>query len=289
MEIKKNKGLSIIIPCYNEYPEVLNQSIDEIRNIMNTVNDWDFEIIVVDDGSKKFNYEFPKHEKLKICRHEENAGYGRALKTGIKNSQYDWIAITDADGTYPNNCLPAFTQICEKYDMVVGSRSWNDISLIRRFPKMILTKFASYLANYKIIDLNSGMRVFRKEIALEFWKLFPSGFSFTSTITIACITNGYTIKYLPIQYAKRQGKSHINPIKDTYRFFSLVTRLTLYFSPLRVFFPLSVFFTLLAVGRGIRDYILLGQLGGMCLVLFFMAFQVFFFGLIAEIITKTRK
>ncbi len=120
----------------------------------------------------------------------------------------------------------------------------------------------------------------------QFWNLYPNGFSFTSTITMGAFTSGYEVKYIPIDYYKRDGKSHIHPIKDTIGFFTLVSRLTLYFNPIRFFMPLSFILLILAIARGIRDYLVTESLGGLTLVLFFMSFQVFFFGLLAEIIRR---
>lgn len=283
-----NKELSVIIPCYNEAPDVLNKTITEIKNSLTSVENLNWEIIVVNDGSLKYDYsDWQADTSTRMIHHRNNRGYGAALKTGIKNANYDWIAITDADGTYPNTQFHELIAHCPDVDMIVGARPWKHISALRRLPKYILTRLASFLARYPIKDLNSGMRIFRKSMALEFWRLYPNGFSFTSTITMACVTNNYNLKYHPIAYSKRTGKSHIHPIKDTIRFFSLVMRLTLYFNPLRIFMPLSIIFAILAVARGIRDYILVESFGGLTLVLFFMAFQVFFFGLLAETITKT--
>ncbi len=282
-------AISILIPCYNEAPEILISTIESVKKSFENVQNQIFEIIVINDGSKKYEYSNISIEKVRFLEHIVNKGYGAALKTGIKHAQYDWIGITDADGTYPNADFNTFMAYTNDFDMVVGARPWNRISALRKFPKYLLTLFSSFLAGYKILDLNSGMRIFKKEMAMQFWSLYPNGFSFTSTITMGCVTNGYNLKYLPIEYSKRQGKSHIHPIKDTLRFFTLVSRLALYFNPLKVFMPLSIVFLAIAVGRGIRDYILVGSLGGMALVLFFMAFQVFFFGLLADIVIKNKR
>lgn len=280
--------ISILIPCYNEAPEILISTIESIKKSFESANTNNFEIIVINDGSKKYNYSDISIEKVLFIEHSANKGYGAALKTGIKHSKYDWIGITDADGTYPNHEFSTFMHYTSEFDMIVGARPWKSISALRKLPKFILTKFSSFLAGYKILDLNSGMRIFKKEMAMQFWGLYPNGFSFTSTITMGCVTNGYNLKYLTIDYNKREGKSHIHPIKDTLRFFTLVSRLALYFNPLKVFIPLSILFLALAIARGIRDYILVGSLGGMSLVLFFMAFQVFFFGLLADIMVKNK-
>ncbi len=285
---KKKLGISIVIPCYNESKKVLKNTLDSIEASLKKIGSLNYEIIIVNDGSNLSYNEF-NAKKIRVINHEMNKGYGVALKTGIKNSKYEYIGITDADSTYPVDKFHLLIKYMSDYDMVVGARPWNKISFIRRVPKYILTSLASFLANYKIPDLNSGFRVFRKDVAEKFWNLYPNGFSFTSTITMGCLTNGYSVKYVTIDYFKRDGKSHIHPIKDTIRFFSLILRLTLYFNPLRFFIPVSLFIFLLAILRGLRDFYKEGFLGGLTLLLFFMAFQVFFFGLLAEIISKTRR
>ena len=170
--------------------------------------------------------------------------------------------------------------------MVIGARRWKEISPLRRPAKMVLTAVASYLSNHKIPDLNSGMRVFHRRIYDENWRIYPEKFSFSSTLTMAALTHLHDVKFETIKYKKRIGTSFISPVRDTLRFFYQLMRLSLYFRPLRVFIPLSGVLTILALSRGIRDYLLTGALGGVTLILFFMAFQVFFFGLIAEIINK---
>ena len=144
----------------------------------------------------------------------------------------------------------------------------------------------SFLADYQIPDLNSGMRLFKKEIVEKYLRIFPMGFSFTSTLTMICLTNIYDLKFVDIPYYQRVDNSHISPLKDTARFFSQILRLALYFRPLRFFMPLTGVIATCAVLRGIRDIWVTNHFGGLTLVLFFMAFQVFFFGLIAEIINK---
>lgn len=283
-----NKEITFIIPCYNEHEDVLTETVQGLKvSLQNTAIDR-YEIIIVNDGSDEFNYVPEPEEFIKVLHHPVNRGYGASLKTGIKQAEHEWIAITDADGTYPNESFDELIQFIPKYDMVIGARQWKDISLIRRFPKRILTFFAGFLSGVPIPDLNSGMRVFRKDLAKKFWHLYPDGFSFTSTITMASITNDYKLKFHDIGYSKRIGQSTIHPVKDTLRFFSLVTRLALYFNPKKFFIPLSLVLAILALLRGGRDYVVEGSLGGVTLLLFFMAFQVFFFGLLAEIINKTR-
>lgn len=281
------KEISIIIPCFNEKTEVLKNTVEQlIESTSGEVQQ--FEIIIVDDGSSTYDYKLPWPESVSLLQHSENRGYGASIKTGINNAKYQWIGITDADGTYPNDKYHKLLKYTNDFDMIIGARQWSDISMIRRLPKSILTWFASFLAGFNIPDLNSGMRIFKRDLAMKFWFLYPEGFSFTSTITMAMLTHGYKIHFSEIEYYTRQGKSSIHPIKDTIRFFLLVTRLALYFNPKKFFVPLSLILFLGFLGRGIRDYLAVGSLGGLSIILFFLAIQIFFFGILAEIINKTR-
>lgn len=281
-----NRRFSFIIPCYNEHPSVLHDTITNLKISLDKIDNIKYEIIVVNDGSKKYSYSEQYQKNVSIINHNQNMGYGASIITGISQAQYDWIGITDSDGTYPVEYFPELLKFTDKYDMVIGGRSWKDIQFLRRIPKLILTRVASFIADYDIPDLNSGMRLFRKDIVYKYLRLFPQKFSFTTTITMICITNFYKVRFVDIPYYKRVGYSSIHPLKDTIRFFSLIFRLALYFKPLRFFIPLSFITFIMAVLRGIRDVLVVNHIGGLALVLFFMAFQIFFFGLIAEIINK---
>jgi glycosyltransferase involved in cell wall biosynthesis len=234
-------SLSIVVPAYNE--------ADGIRPVLNTIRSTMdaagiiYEILVVDDGSEDDTGDRARASGVRVLRHPENRGYGAALKTGIRHALYDTIAITDADGTYPNEQLPVLAQQAWEghYDMVVGSRTGDGVYIprARRPAKWALGCLANYLAGTQIPDLNSGLRVFRKEVAEEFRQYLPSSFSFTTTLTLALLTNGYTVQYMPITYSKRVGKSKINPIKDTLNIVGLIVRTVMYFAPLRVLLPIS--------------------------------------------------
>ena len=281
----KKINLTVVIPTYNEKPEILQETVNDLLYSLKRSNVNKYEILAVNDGSKK-EFDYSKIKGATIIIHKINKGYGAGIKTGIKNAKYDWIAITDSDGTYPNKELNKLTEQCPDFDIVIGRRDRKGIPFSRRFAKFVLKEMASFLAGKYIPDLNSGLRVFRKEIALKYWNLFPQRFSFTSTLTMIGLTKGYDVKFVPIPYYKRKGKSYIRPIKDTSKFFKLIFKLALYFNPVRFFMPLSIFFLLLAVLKGVRDFAINGYIGNLALVFFFMSFQIIFFGLIAEIISK---
>jgi glycosyltransferase involved in cell wall biosynthesis len=278
-------GVSFVIPCFNEHPDVLLAAVDRVMKSGADAG-WEHEVIVVDDGSSKFSYEATALGGARLVRHRVNRGYGASLATGIRSARFPWIGIIDADGTYPAGRFPEMLALTTDYQMIIGARNWDDIAFLRRIPKRILTWLAGYLANHSIPDLNSGMRIFHRDLYDSYRRIYPDRFSFSSTLTMVGLTGLYEVKFLPIDYFKRQGSSTIHPIKDPIRFGYQLLRLTLYFRPLRIFLPLSGLIGILACARGYRDYMLNDHFGGLTLVLCFMSFQVFFFGLIAEIINK---
>jgi glycosyltransferase involved in cell wall biosynthesis len=282
----RDNAYSFVVPCHHEAASAIIGTVSTLMTTVDSIPGAVCEIILVNDGSPPEDVPSFSDSRVSWIHHEKNKGYGASLMAGIVRSQYAWIGIIDADGTYPADHFRRFLEFTAEYDMIVGKRNLSDISPVKRFPKYLLQATASFIACETIPDLNSGMRLFKKEIVLKYIKLFPKRYSFTTTLTMICSTNFYKVRLIDIPYHKRIGKSGIRPVKDTVHFFSLVFRLALYFKPLRFFVPLSGFVFLCAVARGVRDVLGDNHFGGLTLVLFFMAFQIFFFGLIAEIINK---
>ncbi|HPG31586.1 MAG TPA: glycosyltransferase family 2 protein, partial [bacterium] len=229
-------------------------------------------------------------KNIKIINHPYNKGYGAALKTGIKNSAYDYICIIDADNTYPITAIPEMHKYIGEYDMVVGARiGLNvDIPFAKKHAKIFITKLANYLVGSKIPDLNSGLRIFKKEAALYNMNILPSGFSFTTTITCAMLSADYFVKFFPIDYFQRTGDSKIRPF-HAFEFFLLVIRLMVYFKPLKVFLPASAFCFIIGILRTvytiIRDNWKITELS---LILLISALMIFLIGLLADMFVKSR-
>lgn len=283
------KKISIVIPVFNEQESVI-ETISSVKTAIKRLK-YDFEIIVVDDASRDNTHRIlDSISGIKCITHIINKGYGASLKHGIKAAGGEWIMILDADGTYPAEKIPDLLAHIGNYDMVVGARigSHVEIPLIRRPAKRLLTCFASYLANANIIDLNSGFRVFRKEIAEKYWELFPQRFSFTSTLSMICHTKDYDVKYVPINYFKRKGKSSITPLKDFIRFIRLLFKLSIYFNPLQVFVPVSGLLFLLGISWSLYVLLSIQQMPELGLTLILVSIQIFLMGAIAEIISKKR-
>lgn len=278
--------ISIVIPCHNEAVGI-KSTIDDITGILKNTQ-LNFEIIVVDDASRDQTPHILKQLKNKPIRVVTNpftTGYGASIKAGIEQSRFAWIGICDGDGTYPVKKFPEFLKYTAEYDMVVGERTGKirSIPLFRRPVKWFLNRFSSFVVKRKIRDVNSGMRIFKKEIALKYWNLLPDGFSLTTTLTLSMIMDHHRIKNLEIAYLKRKGKSKINPLKDTYDFFLLIMKIAMFYNPLRVFIPFFFGVSAMTVVSLIRDILNL-NLTDTTVMLFIFSIIILMIGLLADLI-----
>ncbi len=276
---------TIVIPAFNE-EAAISQTLSEVKQLSGV-----FEILVIDDASTDKTFELVKAQKdVKVIRHQTNRGYGAALKTGIENATHNHIIMTDADGTYPNLSISELieTYEAEEPDMLVGARTKKGVKipLIRRPAKWMITRLASYLADENIPDLNSGLRIIKKPVAKKYISLLPDGFSFTSTITMAMLTNRNTVVYSPIDYFMRSGKSKIRPIHDTLNFISLIIRMTLYFEPLKVFLPLSLVLILSGFFLSVFQAIINQNISTVSVIISLAGIQLLAIGMLADIINK---
>lgn len=232
-----NTAASIVIPAFNEEGG-LASVIAEVRQRLHAKG-MDAEIIVVDDGSTDSTARVANEAGARVIQHRSNRGYGAALKTGIAAATHDVVAIIDADGTYPAADLPAMIEDLEHADMVVGARTGASVSIpfVRRPAKWVLNHLANYVSGARIPDLNSGLRVFRRDVVMQYFPILPDQFSWTTTITLAMHCDKYAVSYVPINYRERQGASKIVPW-DAGTFAILILRTAMLFRPLRVFLPL---------------------------------------------------
>jgi len=290
------KGLSVIVPVYNEKDSV-KDTLTKLQSTMARAR-MDYEILLVDDGSTDGTRDILQKiwpdPKVKMIYHRKNKGYGAALKSGIKTAKFDFIFISDCDGTYPVERIPelAAPVIEDKCDMMVGARTGKDaqIPLIRRPAKWFILCLANYLTDEKIPDLNSGFRCIKKSACQRFLSLLPDGFSFTTTITIAMLTSDYRVEYNVITYKKRTGKSKIHPVRDTINFIKLVIRTVLYFNPLKIFLPLTGILLAAALIEFLYSFFFCPKIFDDTLVALLLgALQIFAIGLIADLIDKRVK
>ncbi len=231
------EAVSIVIPAFNE-EGAIQTVIADVREIL-VQHGVSPEIIIVDDGSTDGTAKMAAAAGATVLRHRSNRGYGAALKTGIAAATNECVVITDADGTYPAQYIPQLLEKLERADMVVGARIGSNVKipLVRRPAKMVLNALANYMTAAKIPDLNSGLRAFRRDLAMQYFPILPDQFSWTTTITLAMHCDKYAVSYMPIDYRQRKGKSKIVPW-DAASFFVLILRTVMLFRPLRVFSPI---------------------------------------------------
>lgn len=285
---------SIVIPCFNEEASIL-ETLHEINELI--ADRTDCEVIVVNDGSTdstadKLESARTDNPNLTILSQPGNRGYGASLKAGIEKAAGELIAITDADGSYPNEKLKEMFAIMEEseYAMVVGARTGDDVvySRLRSIPKYFFRKYCSWIANYDIPDINSGLRVFRRSIYLQYVNIIPDGFSFTTTVTLAFLTNRHKVMYLPVGYRDRAGKSKIRPVRDTLMFMQLIVRTGMYFAPLKVFLPIALAGFSGGAASFLYDVIYLDNLTDKTVILLMFSLNFGMFALLADMIDKRR-
>jgi glycosyltransferase involved in cell wall biosynthesis len=284
--------VSVVIPVYNE-EEAIGGDLDLIKKTMDAAG-LAYEIIVVNDGSTDRSVEIVSSRPyVKLVHHERNRGNGAARTTGMKAAKGDIIIMTDGDGTYPNQDMPKLLEYMNQYDMVIGARvkEMGTVKWLRTPAKWFIRRLASYLTETEIPDLNSGLRAFRKDLAFKYLHILPNTHSWVSTITIAFLSDGYSVKFVPIDYYKRKGESKFHPLRDTYNYLTLVVRSVMYFNPLKVFLPVTLALALAGVLKLVRDifYYRSFYVPGVTLMMVLMAIQVAVIGLLADLIVRRAR
>ncbi len=265
----QSEPFSIVIPALNEASGIERQ-IAAIHAALGTPEAGQYEIVVVDDGSSDDTGTRALAAGARVIRHPKPRGYGAGLKTGMRFARHENVVIIDADNTYPADKIREMVDRLVRADMVIGVRTQvgGGHNSLRLFAKWFLRKFASYVSETPIRDLNTGMRAFRKSLVQQYETILPDGFSFTSTITVALLCDGYRIEDMPIQYFVRTGKSHIKP-KHALLFSTLLLRLAFFFRPARIFLPGAVLCVVLgSIKFAIDFYLAIRRTGGLKLETF---------------------
>ncbi|RZG49148.1 glycosyltransferase family 2 protein [Acinetobacter wuhouensis] len=273
--------ISIVLPAKNE-SGAIGDTIAKIH-ALNIAK----EIIVVNDGSTDSTKEIAEQAGAMVISHPYSKGNGAAIKTGARNATGDVIVFMDADGQHdPQDILRLLAKIEEGYDLVVGARQkGSQASIGRGVANKLYNSLASYMSEHKVEDLTSGFRAVRAEKFREFIYLLPNGFSYPTTSTMAFFRAGYSVTYVPIHAAKRIGKSHIHPVKDSIRFFLIIFKIATLYSPLKMFLPFAVVLFLLATGWYGYTLYEYNRFTNMSALLYTGSIMIFLMGLISEQIT----
>lgn len=280
--------ISILIPAVNE-AEIIADIIGRVCVTMDGLNR-PYEILVIDDGSTDETALRAQNAGARVISHPYNIGNGAAVKTGIRQAKGDILVMMDGDGQHNPEDIPKLLEKIGPYDMVVGARTGDSESHFHRdAANGFYNLFASYICKRKIQDLTSGFRAIKADIAGQFVPLLPNTFSYPTTITMAILRSGFSLAYVPIRANRCVGKSKIKLIRDGSRFLLIMLKIATLFSPMRVFFPVSIAMFLTGVGYGIfRILFMGGRYGSTSAMLITMSVMIFMVGLVSEQIAQLR-
>ncbi|MDD5680760.1 MAG: glycosyltransferase family 2 protein [Candidatus Omnitrophica bacterium] len=285
--------ISVIVPAFNEEGAI--ESV--LRDIDNALGNFaDYEIIVVNDGSTDKTAEGVKKAKVKnlsIISHVENLGYGKSLYDGILAAKYSCIAIIDGDGSYPAASILELYKYYPQYHMVIGARKGREYGkgIVKRCARILFTHLVEYASGRKVLDVNSGLRIFNKDIVMKFQDSLCTGFSFTTTLTLIFSLNHYYIKYVPVEYMERKGKSKVRHFKDTLRAGQIIVETILYYNPVKLFLLFATVNAGVGIVLEVLNYVFfkstfLTIISALCITSFL---PIFGMGLIADQLKKIYK
>ena len=276
--------LSIVIPVFNE-AENLARLIRQIDALQLPAA----EIIVVDDGSSDGSADVAMAAGANVVRHPYNIGNGAAIKSGIRAAKGKLLLFMDGDGQHRPEDIPKLLAESGTYHMVIGARAkGSKLRLHRYAANALYNLLATYVTQFKVKDLTSGFRVLSRPDALRFIDLLPNTFSYPTTLTLAFLRSGLTVKYVPIQTLYRSGQSKISLIADGVRFLLIISKIATLFAPFRVFLPVSIFFFLGGMTNYIYTYVTEHRFTNMSVFLLTAAVIIFMLGLVSEQIALLR-
>lgn len=276
--------VTVIIPAYNE-SKTIGPLVLQLLSLYPS-----YEIIVVSDGSTDDTTLEAKASGATVFEHPYNMGNGASIKTGMRAASGDVLVTMDADGQHAPVDIEKLVSFIPEFDMVVGERSLNgQASFKRAIGNYLYNSFSSYVAKFKVKDLTSGFRAVKRDVALEYLPLFPNTYSYPTTLTLAALRSGFSLKYMPIRVRSRKnGKSGIHLVKDGTRFLMIIIKICTLFSPLRVFLPVSGLMFLLGILNYAYTYLSGGRFTNMSAVLFMSGVIIFMMGIISEQICQMR-
>jgi glycosyltransferase involved in cell wall biosynthesis len=274
---------SIVIPAFNEAA-----SLRSVVAALRGEATW-HEVMVIDDGSTDATAAEASAAGARVIRHPYNKGNGAAVKTGVRAATGRFILIADADGQHRPTDAARLVSHLDAYDLVIGARApRSHATLVRRLGNDLLNRVAGYLSERPVPDLTSGFRAARRECLLEFLHLLPNGFSTPTTTTMAFMKAGYSVRFEPVETARREGRSKIKLGPDGVRFFVILLKVITIFSPLRIFLPLSAALFLLGAAYAGWTIVTQSHVTNSSVLLILISIVIFLVGLVSEQISSLR-
>jgi len=289
-------ALTVLLPAFNE--ELAIEAVLEEVVAALAAQELNYEILVVDDASTDRTAELAERFaadcwqcNVRVIRCPQNRGAGAARKVGVRAARGDVVVMLDADGTYPAAMIPELLKYFPGYDQVNGARTSEQGTWpwLRRPAKWLIRQLACYLTGVNIPDLNTGLKAFKREAMLPWLWVVPNGFSCVTTMTLAFLTNDYAVKYVPIPYRRRIGRSKFHPLKDTFAYLGTVLRIVMYFRPLKVFLPMSAAIMAAGAAKSVASFVGTGSMQESDIVVLTAGFMTAMLGLLAEVIVAHHR
>jgi glycosyltransferase involved in cell wall biosynthesis len=279
--MSSTESVSIILPARNEAVN-LRRFLPDLRAMFPAA-----EIIVVNDGSTDDTVAVCTACGVKVVSHQYSKGNGASIKTGARSASNETLVFMDGDGQHaPADVQRLLERYREGFDMVVGARSASSQASVGRLvANTLYNRLASTISGQQILDLTSGLRVVNRKKFKQFLYLLPNGFSYPTTITMAFFRAGFSVTYVDIHAGVREGKSHINLVKDGIRFFLIIFKIGTLYSPLKIFMPIAFSFFSVGLGYYMYTFFRFHSFTNMSAVLFISAIIVFLIGLVSEQVT----
>ena len=279
-------AVSIIVPVHNE-EKSLKSFAPELADFAKKHG---FEIILVDDGSTDKSRELIQESELRCIIHTAKRGYGAAIKSGVKEAGRPWVLFIDGDGSYRLDDALRITEACDGDAATAGARdNLYDAALHVRLGRHFLTAVFNWIARTRIRDINSGLRLVRKDFFKRYVSVLPDGFSLSTTLTILAVKTGAGIKFIPIEMHKRAGRSKVHLISDGLKLLVLMLRAVTLLEPLVLFMPASVAFICISAVYGLAAALRKGIVVHVGTLLFFVSGIILFvLGLICDQISSLR-
>lgn len=242
-------NVSIIIPAYNE-ESAIESVLRDIKVALALDKVTEYELIVINDGSKDNTEECARLQGVQVINNPINVGYGFSLMRGIRAAKYEYVVIMDADGTYPANKVKLLLDELDRgFDMVVGAREgrayWSSFS--KSFFRLIFRLLAEFVVGKRIPDINSGFRAFRKSKIEPILPQLSKTFSFTTSVTLIFFLKSYFIKYVPVQYARRTGKTKVHHFHDSLKALQIMIDIIVSYNPIKLFLIIAGLIFLISV------------------------------------------
>lgn len=288
--------VTVLIPAYNEERAIVGV-LEEVTGVMNAAG-YQYEVLVVDDASRDGTAELVEdfaarswEGRVRLLRRPVNGGAGAARKCGLRAARGEIVVMLDGDGSYPAVAIPQLLRFFPEYDQVNGARTSEQGSLpwLRRPAKWLIRMLACYLTGRRIPDLNTGLKAMKRDVVRRYLWVVPDGFSCVTTMTLAFLSNGHYVKYVPVEYRKRIGKSKFHPVKDTANYLSTVVRMVMYFHPLKVFLPLAALAIGVGLAKGLWSFYSTGTLQESDVIVLVGGFLTAMLGLLADIIVVHQR